>query len=376
MKKASKFKAFFIITIILPLFEIKKTETVASTLRIKFMNRLSFFLIPFALYLISCGDPIETAPIKNTTQELTNPSLDSLNHLILNDVNNIDLYLKRSDLYFSNNQYDAAFKDLRKAKRIDSTNANIYLRAGKIMYNNQSFAEAKQNFETCLEYDGNQKYCRLENAKMELLLENYSNALMEINKALKVDKYFSEAYFLKGRYYELKGDTTNAVSSYSTAIENDPNYFDAFLQIAVLYTAINSDLAIEYYNSALEIKPKSVEALQNLGLFYQNSGQFEKAIANYNKAELIMPDNAIVNYNKGYIYLVFKNEMDSAIHEFSQATYKFPNYYQAYYNLGLAFERKGNLHKALNNFDNSLKIKPDYTPAAISKGRVAKTLTP
>lgn len=340
----------------------------------RFLNKIIFFLILIIVYS-SCDDSVEPIPVQEVSSKTpNNPSLDSLNQLIIDDVNNIELYLQRSDWYFQNGLNDQAFKDLRKAKRIDSTHAEIFLRAGKIMFKDQSFAEAKENFETCLKYNPKQKYCLLENAKMELLLENYSKALTEIDKALKEDKYFSEAYFLKGRYFELKGDTTRAVSSYSTAIENDPYYFDAFLQIAVLYTAIKSDLAIEYYNSALEINPESVEALQNLGLFYQTTGRIQKAIENYNKAEKIMPDNAIVNYNKGYIYLEISNKLDSAIYEFTQATYKYPDYYQAFYNLGLAYERNGDLKKSYNNYSNSLLIKPNYTPAAVAKNRVANQL--
>ncbi len=332
-------------------------------------NLIIFFLLLFILSSCDNNENLETKAETNTSTD-TDPTLDSINKLIINNVNDIDLYLKRSDWLKENGQLDDAFKDLRKAKRIDSTNAEIYLRAGRIMFDNQSYAEAKNNFETCLKYDPTNKFCLLENAKMELLLENYPQALEKINQALKTDKYFSDAYYWKGRYYEIVGDTAKAVSSYSTAIENNPDFFNAYLQIAVLYTAIKSDLAVEYYNSALEINPESIEALQNLGLFYQNTGQLEKALATYKKAEKIQPDNAILNYNKGYIYLELKNELDSAVNEFTQAVVKYPQYYQAYYNLGLTYERKGNIEKALNNYSNSLKIKPNYTLAAKGKDRL------
>lgn len=340
------------------------------------MKKIIVFLLAFS-FITACDDKIEKTKTedKNPSETITDNTLDSLNNLIFNDVNNIELYFKRSQYFVDKGETDKGMIDLQKARRIDSTNSEIYLRAGNIMFQIQSFSEAKESYEMCLDYNDTNKFCLIHNARMELLLGNHKKSLDGINKALKVDKYFNEAYYLKGRYYEEVGDTAKAVSSYATVLENDNEYFDAWLQIAVLYTAINSDLAIEYYNTALELNPNSVEALQNFGIFYQNTGREDLAIINYNKAESIMPDNAIVNYNKGFIYLAMKNEVDSAIYEFTRAIEKFPEYHQAHFNLGIANEQKGDLRTALSHFEKSLEVKPDFTEAAISKERILNLLS-
>lgn len=335
-----------------------------------------FILLCFSFLLFSCGNNSDKETAKDLPNELVNTDaiLDSLNKLIIADVNNISLYFERSEYFSNRGLVEKAMNDLTKARRIDSTNTLVYLKTGELLFTNTFFREAKENFEQCLSYDKKEKNCLLNNARMDLLLGNKKEAINGINDAIRIDNFFAEAYFLKGEYYEFSGDTAKAVSSYSTAIEIDPNYFDAYMQIAVMYTSIESDLALEYYNSALDIRPNSVEALQNKGLFFQNTGSYNEAITCYNKAEEVLPANATVNYNKGYIYIEYKNELDSAITEFTNAIAKQPLYFQAYFSRGLCLEKQGKLEGALSDYEAGLSIQPAFTLAALGKERVLKQL--
>jgi tetratricopeptide (TPR) repeat protein len=47
-------------------------------------------------------------------------------------------------------------------------------------------------------------------------------AINEINEVLKLEKSNPKAYYLKGVIYKESGDTSLAVSSFMTAIEQDP----------------------------------------------------------------------------------------------------------------------------------------------------------
>ena len=48
----------------------------------------------------------------------------------------------------------------------------------------------------------------------------------------------------------------------------------------------------------------------------------------------------------------------------------FEHYHQAFYNRGLAYERKGVLDSAAMDFQQTLRIKPDYDPAALGLQRL------
>ena len=62
------------------------------------------------------------------------------------------------------------------------------------------------------------------------------------------------------------------------------------------------DQAIADFNKALEIDSKSASAYYNRGIAYLNKGQFDWAIADFNKALEIDPKSASAYYNRGICY--------------------------------------------------------------------------
>ena len=63
--------------------------------------------------------------------------------------------------------------------------------------------------------------------------------------------------------YETLENATLAASSYQTAIEVDPDYYDAYIHRGILADRLGEKEALDYYNSALSLEPKSVEAHRN-----------------------------------------------------------------------------------------------------------------
>ena len=83
---------------------------------------------------------------------------------------------------------------------------------------------------------------------------------------------------MKGFNLKEKGDTSAAIKTFQKAVENNPQYFEAFMQLGMLMQAQNNKLALNYFNNALKIKPNSEEALYGRGLWYQDHNDFNKAI--------------------------------------------------------------------------------------------------
>ena len=108
---------------------------------------------------------------------------------------------------------------------------------------------------------------------------------------------------------------------------------------------------------------------------YRDSARVEEAMAIYSQVEEIQPYNHIPNYNKGYIYMEYKNELDSASFEFAQVIQKNPASFQSYYNQGLIYERKGLYRDALDQMEISLQIDPTFTLAALAKERILENLS-
>ena len=336
-----------------------------------------YFSVLLLLFLVGCDDPVVEQDTPQEQEIVAAPPspFDSINQLIIENPDNIDHFLHRAVMYRDIDSLEQAMLDIQRVLRIDSTIAEAHHVEGDILFKSQAIDLAMDEFDTCLEYDPEHVDCLLKKAEIQLLLKQYDDAVSLINRALVVDQFVPHAYFMKGILYKEQGDTNLAVSSFITATEVDPNFYDAYMQIGLLYASVQNDLALEYYNSALDVSPSSVEALYAKGMFLQESANGEEArlrdaMAVYDYIDEIEDGFAASAYNRGYIYLEYLTEYDSAATEFSTAIERYPGYFQAFYNRGLCWESMDELQRALNDYDKALHIKPDYTPAAIAKGRV------
>jgi len=166
------------------------------------------------------------------------------------------------------------------------------------------------------------------------------------------------------------GDTALAISSYRTAVERDPEFYDAYLQMGQLHAAMRDRLAWEYYNSALELRPRSVEAWYGLGMLAQESGQDSLALEAYARIKEIDPSNPLAWYNSGYVLLEWRDQPAAARKEFGQAIKLMPTWADAYYNRGLTYELENRLDSAYSDYRLALGLMPDMTLAAQGLSRL------
>lgn len=344
------------------------------------MRILAFASIIILLFACDSpgGESTDIAGSSDTTI-VTMTRMDSINALLLDEPNNIDLFLERAELWMFRDSLELAMKDIDRALRIDSTSAQAHHDKGQIHYFKRDVDLALEEFDICIEYQADHCPCLLKKAEIQMLLRKYEEALTLINTALKANEFQPEAYYMKGLLYKEVGDTNLAVSSYVTATELDPNFYDAYIQVGLLYAAAHSDLALEYYNSALDIAPESIEALYAKGMYLQEHAsqkpeRLREALDVYSLISQIDLEFAAAPYNQGYIYLELMAEYDSAATKFSDAIARYPLYFQAFFNRGLCFESTDQLQRALNDYNKALAIKPDYTEAAIAKSRVMESM--
>jgi len=218
---------------------------------------------------------------------------------------------------------------------------------------------------------------------MYIHLKLYEEAFTLINDALKINDQLSEAYWMKGTIYKENGELENALSSFQTSVEVNPSFFDGYIALGLAYASTSNPLAVDYYNSAISLNPRSVEAKYNLAMYYQElfledptarKIALEKSLALYETIIEIDSLNASAAFNQGFIYLEYLSGYAEAEYWFSQAIEALPYYHQAFYNRGLARESLDNHTDALEDYELALKLKPDYTSAALAKSRVLEAM--
>lgn len=381
------------------------------------MKYKKFYLFVLAVSLItaisSCDenggsqDPVKPADDSNA-ETTTDSLLQALNQKIANDPGNYMNYLERARYYGDRGLFDQAHRDIERAIKTDSTKSDVYLYKGELYWKQLSVAPpgddryiklAYDEYCNCLEKDSLNIPCHLKKAGIDIAQNQYDEANKHINKVLLIDERIAEAYYLRGRLYKSKIDTVPekskpnkvvkydpeyyaanlelAKSSYATAIEVDPNYFDAYIELGLLYADAKSDLAKEYFNSAISIRPRSIEAWYNKAYFLQQTGfrdknRYQEAMKCYDSILEIDPSFFASQFNKGYIYLEYLQEYQKAAECFTKAIELQPSYAQAYYNRGFCYESMDNLSAAEKDFRSALSYAPQYTAAAKALDRVLR----
>jgi tetratricopeptide (TPR) repeat protein/uncharacterized RDD family membrane protein YckC len=123
------------------------------------------------------------------------------------------------------------------------------------------------------------------------------------------------------------------------------------------------DQAIAYFDKAIEINPKLVLAYNNRGIAYKEKGQFDQAISDYNKALEINPGYAPAYINRGVAYAE-KQKYDEAIADYTEGIQINPRVAGAYLNRGLAYAQGKDEHEeAISDFTKAIEINPKFADA-------------
>jgi Tfp pilus assembly protein PilF len=125
--------------------------------------------------------------------------------------------------------------------------------------------------------------------------------------------------------------------------------------------------AIAHFDQALEIKPDDAEAHTNLGIALYQTGKREEAMEHFQQALRINPNKAEAHGNLG-IALAQTGKIEEAIAHYERALRIKPDIVEVYSNLGNALARVGRLPEAIVQYEQALRIKPDIAEVHYNLG--------
>jgi len=136
------------------------------------------------------------------------------------------------------------------------------------------------------------------------LSENFLDSVKILaNIALSYDGQLSEAYTLKGSYYNAIGDQEHAIEELNKAIKFNPNDWMAYYKAGYVYDNNDYVKSIEYLHKAKSLCHGSQlpGILRNLGAAYHNAGFYEKAKYFTEEAFKLDKDSVENYYSLGYL---------------------------------------------------------------------------
>ena len=200
-------------------------------------------------------------------------------------------------------------------------------------------------------------------AELYFLIKKYQEAIDYANKALKLNENLAQAYYLKSSVYRETGDTSKAISSLQTTIDQDAKFKDAFLELGIIYAARKNPIAFEYYTNVLNLDPENQEVLYARAKLLQDLGKTNEAISAY---EVLLKKNQNCSncfYNVGAIYLEIKLDNNKALEYFTKAIVSNPNYTEAYFARGVCYQELKDKNNAKADYQMCLQLKPNFQSA-------------
>ncbi len=119
----------------------------------------------------------------------------------------------------------------------------------------------------------------------------------------------------------------------------------------------------------LDISPSHIGANAILGMFYTDKKEYQKAISLLNKS-LASDSKQFWVHDYLALSLMNTNDVNTAIHHLRIAIKLNPGYANAYFNLGIAYEKIDLFELAIENYNQCLNLERNYTDALIGRGNI------
>ncbi len=319
------------------------------------------------LTVLACSE--ET---KKSSLVTKNQNLDSLITLYPDSV---PLLVIRGNKFLDTYKFDAALADGAKAFRLDSANLDARFLYANALNNRADRTvadvdQAKNHFLYLIKRQPGNKKIYVSLASTYTQQGDFEKSFHYINEALRMDPRYRDAYVMKGTNYLKLGNRKLAKSSYETAVQQDTKFFEGYLALAYLYTEENSPLALEYFQTAVTLKPKSTDALYGVAYSLQQEHRFEESLAAYR--ELLQVDTKfyLALFNEGYIKQFEQNQLDSAIYFYDSAIELQPKFVKGWHNLGLCYASQGRKADAYRAFGKALHFNPDFELSRIEANKL------
>jgi tetratricopeptide (TPR) repeat protein len=127
------------------------------------------------------------------------------------------------------------------------------------------------------------------------------------------------------------------------------------------------DRAVQDFDQAIYLNPKDEIPYYDRGYSYKKKGNYDRAIQDFTQALHLNPNFERAYYDRGNVY-IDKDDYDRAIQEFDQAIRLNPKDPYAYNNRGAAYHKKGDYDRAIQDFNEAIQLNPNYTSAYFSRG--------
>lgn len=184
--------------------------------------------------------------------------------------------------------------------------------ASLTVINNTYYKNEITFFNHILDVDKKHSFVRVNLGVSYLEKGLYELAAKQAKLVLAEEPNCWSAYLLLGNVYKKKQEPDKAILYFKKAVEFNPVGVEAYLSLGATLAASGYTADAErVLTLAMSKIPDSVELMRYLGVFYKNKGEFNKAIAVWQRALDLEPDNRIIINNIEIVNKLLKHKLNN-----------------------------------------------------------------
>lgn len=169
---------------------------------------------------------------------------------------------------------------------------------------------------------------------------------------------------------KTEAEIQDRIQALSAQVRANPNNYRYHFELANWYVeAGDEEKAKASFERALELNPKFVEALVNLGGLYSDMGKQDDAVTYFQKALALDPTDCKARSNLGNAYYAMGRYPD-AMFEYQRAVKQDPKCYSALYNIAVAFADAGLFREAVKWWDKVQRVAPGTDAARSARENI------
>jgi tetratricopeptide (TPR) repeat protein len=183
----------------------------------------------------------------------------------------------------------------------------------------------------------------------------------------------ANAHYLAGNAFWRDGNLDVAIAEFQQAVEIDPDYTDAWVQLGYAQREKDQpEAARDAFQRALQLEPDQADLYFELGEIYRRQQQWDKAASMYRQTLRVAPDSAAAYKQLGWL-AGQRDRWQEAIRYYEQGLEINPEDDQLHTQLAEAFEASRDYAAATDHYQLALILNPQFTDAYLGLGRIAET---
>lgn len=261
------------------------------------------------------------------------------------------------------NQSEDAMRLIQAELKKGSTNYRLHWVKADIHRMNHEDEEALKEYDYLThempdneEIDYNRGICLRNLGKLDEAIQAFQTVLQKEPKHPRANHELMKIYNRRYDQYELKSAYGKALKAINAQLELVPDAY-YYIERGLLYMDnFNMELALADYQKALELEPENIYAYNNIGFVYQSQGKFREAIEQFKKSiSLMTEDSTMLPYtNMARCYEALL-EPEHGIEILQEAMKRFSPSASLYNKLGELYEFNGQFEKARQIYEEALK---------------------